>query len=1212
VHLGALSRDRFKRRSDILEPGGAMRDASAAWWWSAYALSIAAAIFGAALTWLAWYEAFQNETRLGNQELGARASDHFLALQNGIDQYLSDISALRAAFQASEHGISRREFQSFSDDLFHDKTAIFGTSWIPRVARSERSAHEREAARDGLPGYEIRSIAADGNLYPAKDADEYFPIFYSSRRDFGASVLGFDLNDGGIRQHTLERARDTDQPAASAGFILRRGDGNRNGFLVALPVYRTGLPHANVEDRRRNFIGLVQGVFQTGAMIETILATMTTPNNMDLYFFAADSGDGAAPLYVHRSRPQVDASAPLSRAAIAQGLHWSGELKVADRGWTFIAAPLPGGPGTAVHSGSRMILVAGALISAMMAAYFWTVGRNTRRLQLSNRQLSEVNGALAQARVNAERATQDAQAAHAHLVEAFEVVPEGIALMDADDRLVLWNSQYAETYRATGDAIAAGSQFKDILRKGLARGQYADALGKEEEWLAARLAGHALPSNRQEQLLSSGRYIVVEERRTANGGSIGVRIDVTEMKQREESFRLLFKGNPVPMWVVDIGTLKFLAVNSAAVAHYGYSRDEFLQMTAFDLRPADDHGQPMEYIQPARTGQANRIRRHRKADGTDILVSVYHADLTYAGRAARLCAVVDVTERTRAEEKLTEQKMQIDMAINNMSQGLLMFDSQARLVLCNDRYVEMYDLPADAVKPGCTLRELVDLRKDVGSFSGDAEQYCCSVLEDVAKGTTWSRTIKMSGGRTIHVVNRPCPGGGWVATHEDITEREQAQARIEYLAHHDLLTDLPNRAAFNDFLAKAIERAAGRDEKIAVVCIDLDRFKELNDVFGHAVGDGLLRALSTRLKDAAAGAFLARLGGDEFSLVVTEGPEPAAAEHLATRLLAATATDIEVDGHLLRIGLSTGVAIYPTDGADASTLLANADAGLYRAKREGRGSVRFFEARMDHRLRERRALQHDLGSAVGHDEVRLFYQPQASIDGEIVGFEALARWQHPTRGMIAPGEFISLAEHSGVIVQIGEWVLREACREAASWVCPLRVAINLSPVQFRHGDLPNLVHAILLETGLAPRRLELEITESVLMDDFARAISILRRLKALGVRIAMDDFGTGYSSLSYIQAFPFDKIKIDQAFVSNLDKNPQSAAIIRAIIGLGRALSLPVTAEGVETKEQLAFLANESCDEIQGYLIGRPLPIEEYAEATGKATQRGRKISCAV
>jgi EAL domain-containing protein (putative c-di-GMP-specific phosphodiesterase class I) len=280
--------------------------------------------------------------------------------------------------------------------------------------------------------------------------------------------------------------------------------------------------------------------------------------------------------------------------------------------------------------------------------------------------------------------------------------------------------------------------------------------------------------------------------------------------------------------------------------------------------------------------------------------------------------------------------------------------------------------------------------------------------------------------------------------------------------------------------------------------------------------------------------------------------------------------------------------------------MANADAALYRAKAEARGTVRFFAAEMDKHLRERRALQHDLRVALARGEMTLHYQPQASITGEIIGFEALARWKHPTRGFVSPGQFIPLAEDSGLIIPLGEWILRQACREAASWLKPLQIAVNLSPVQFRHGDLPALVHSVLLETGLAPGRLEIEITEGVLIDDFTRAVSILRRLKALGVRIAMDDFGTGYSSLSYLQSFPFDKIKIDQAFVANLERNPQSAAIIRAVIGLGRGLDLPVVAEGVETAAQLDFLTHEACNEVQGYFIGRPAPIDRYADLIGR------------
>jgi diguanylate cyclase (GGDEF)-like protein/PAS domain S-box-containing protein len=596
--------------------------------------------------------------------------------------------------------------------------------------------------------------------------------------------------------------------------------------------------------------------------------------------------------------------------------------------------------------------------------------------------------------------------------------------------------------------------------------------------------------------------------------------------------------------------------------------------------------------------------------GTGLSVALFVA-LAGVGFAIALSYFRQAREREAAAIEVSNARTFLDTVIEHIPAVVAVKDAKdLRYVLLNRTAEGVFGMSRDAMV-GRTSADLFPRAQAELFSTRDREALQSRTLSDVGEQSIETPQL---GTRILKTKKLPIVGSDGepqylLAVSEDITESKRAAERIVHLAHHDALTGLPNRSAFTEQLNATIDRHRSTAEPFALLCIDLDRFKEVNDVFGHFVGDALLQEVSRRMHAAAEGALLARLGGDEFTVITASGATPATIGALADRLLASVTNEFEIEGHHLRIGMSIGVAVFPNDGEDISTLLANGDAALYRAKAEGRGSVRFFEAEMDLRLRERRVLQQELHNAIENRELYLNYQPQAQIGGDVVGFEALLRWNSRAHGMVPPSTFIPLAEESGLIIPIGEWILREACREAASWRRPLHIAVNLSPVQFRHGDLVALVHSVLLETGLAPSRLELEITEGVLIDDFSRAVSILRRLKHLGVRIAMDDFGSGYSSLSYLQAFPFDKIKIDRTFIANLEHNPQSAAIVRAVIGLSRGLALPVVAEGVETQDQLAFLSNEACDEVQGYLIGHPRPIETYAELVGAADPGARQTA---
>jgi diguanylate cyclase (GGDEF)-like protein/PAS domain S-box-containing protein len=549
-----------------------------------------------------------------------------------------------------------------------------------------------------------------------------------------------------------------------------------------------------------------------------------------------------------------------------------------------------------------------------------------------------------------------------------------------------------------------------------------------------------------------------------------------------------------------------------------------------------------------------------------------------------------------SQERLTLEKQRLDKAVNNMRQGLLLFDASQRLVICNQRYLDLYGLSADVVKPGCSFRDVIAHRKASGSFTGDVDKYVARVLREVDVRN--AMVIETSDGRSIQVVNEPLTDGGWLATHEDITERRRTEERITHLAHYDALTDLPNRVLFHEHLKQELA-GLRQGEQLAVLYIDVDEFKSVNDSLGHLVGDELLKSIASSLRRCALETdFVARLGGDEFAIVQTAVTSIDDVNDLVARVFGVIRQSFDCMGHQLTTDASIGIALVPEHGTALDQVLKNADLAMYAAKSAGRHTYRFFEPAMDAQVRARRRLEIDLRQTLESGSgLEVYYQPCLSLqDDRVTGCEALVRWRHPERGMVSPAEFIPIAEDTGLINQIGEWVLTTACRDAASWPDHLRLAVNVSPVQFKSGTLALKIMAALASSKLPASRLELEITEAVLIRDDETALAILHQLRAIGVRIALDDFGTGYSSLSYLHRFPFDKIKIDRCFVNDIAGPDGSASIVQAVVNLAAARRMTTTAEGVETDEQQRLLRALGCSEMQGYLFSKPKSAAEIKE----------------
>jgi diguanylate cyclase (GGDEF)-like protein/PAS domain S-box-containing protein len=871
----------------------------------------------------AWRLTVASETHTARLEFARRADNEASVLQSGIADYLDKLSSLRALFDSSNHAVSRDEFERFSNSLLVTHAAILNLSWIPRVNNDERAAHELAAVRDGLASYHIRAIGPDGSLPVSPEKDEYFPKYYSTEaRTSGA--YGLDNNDGGAREQALAHIRDADVLSISPPLLLHIGDGDRRGFWAGLPVYARDMPHGTVAERRRNLIGIVQGVFQIGIMIDTLFAGITPPAR--LYLFAPDASMNDPPIYF-ASHPDTEKIEATPQAALAAELHRTFHLNLGDVQWTMVVTPGQAGLVSIKYPRSSIVLICGLLLSGILTSFIGVVRRNSHKLQLTNGQLRQ-------------------------------------------------------------------------------------------------------------------------------------------------------------------------------------------------------------------------------------------------------------------------QKIRLDAALENMSQGLCMFDADGRIVLFNGRFAKWMGLPP-AVLQGLPLLDLIKSRKAAGEYVGEPQELAARVIAAVRDGKSRTRVLETSAKRVIRVIEQPMQEGGWVSTSEDITEWQQAQAQISHMAHHDALTGLPNRTQLVEKLKDALAVLPLRGGSIAVHFIDLDRFKNINDTLGHDGGDFLLKTVAERLCAVTrVDDMVARLGGDEFVVVQTGVTGTDQAEDFARRLASAVTAPMKLRERAIAATVSVGVALAPADGANPEQLLKCADLALYKAKSDGRNCVRFFRAKMDTDLQARFKLETAIRDAVLHDRFELHYQPIFEIlERRLVGFEALLRLPAEDGTLIPPLVFIPVAEDLRLIDRIGAWALREACRTAAIWPEDLTVAVNLSPAQFSTGSISDVVAAALKESGLAAHRLELEITETLLLGNSEAIMAELLTLKAMGAAIVMDDFGTGYSSLSYLWRFPFDKIKIDRSFMQGFDGSGRDVrTVVKTIIALGRELNMRVTVEGVETATQATFLDNVAGDQVQGFFFGRPMP----------------------
>lgn len=808
------------------------------------------------------------------------------------------------------------------------------------------------------------------------------------------------------------------------------------------------------------------------------------------------------------------------------------------------------------------------------------------------------------------RLEQELRAQASIFEEALENMSHALAVFDVDQRLVIFNSRYITMYGYDPAIVRRGAHLRQVQAHGIERGIDAGMTLEQLQEDSRRVIASGSEVSKRRQL-PDGRWIQTRSRPMPGGGWVFTAEDVTEretfiqeLNEQHQRFDAALNAMSQALCMFDADQ-RLIVCNENYVTLFG--ADPAVVKPGITLRDIFAHGVQLGSYPGMSADElvARRLEAIARSDGRSYdqemtdgrIIAVSIETMANGGWLGMFEDVTEIrraeVERARALAEVQQQNLLLDATLESMAQGLCVYDRHMRVVVRNRRYLDIYRLEEDDVRPGMTMVEVIErsVARGVHTNGRTAQDIADEFMSMVEAHRGYALTRHLADGRILNIRVQPMPHGGWVAVHEDVTERHKVEQHIVHLAHHDALTGLPNRTLFRERLAEGLAALSTSDGSLALLCLDLDHFKSVNDTLGHPVGDEMLSVVARRLEQAVGDAgTIARLGGDEFAILLSgRDGTPGGAECMARRLGQTLSEPLVIEGHVINTSMSMGIAIALRDAGSGDQLMKCADLALYRAKAEGRSTYRFYEADMSRSMEARRELELDLREALAAQEFHLVFQPQVDSTGlKLAGFEALVRWTHALRGPVPPNDFIPIAEETGLIVPLGRWVLEAACRQAVTWPTSVPVAINLSPVQFKDRQLVDMVRRVLAETGLAPGRLELEITEAVLLQNDDVTMAMLHDLRALGVRIAMDDFGVGYSSLSYLRRFRFDKIKIDRSFIADLDRGADNAAIVRAMAQLGRSLGIDTTAEGVESEEQLAIVRACGCSHVQGYLVSPP------------------------